>query len=139
MPSSAIFDASVVLRWMIQDPLTTAAINAGEAYQAIAPMLLGSEVANALRSQLKAGRYELDWCLAQMRRLPHLIRLEDEQDLWPLSLSLAFQRDHAAYDCVYVAMAVTHAVPLITADARLARKFEDMPGLEIRTLQDWKA
>lgn len=137
MPSSAIFDASVVLRWMVEDTLTPAAIAAGEAYQAIAPTLMGSEIANALRNQVKAGQYQLDWCLTQMRRLPRLVRLDDEADLWPLALRLAADRDHAAYDCVYVAMALTRAVPLITGDARLARKFENLPGLQLQTLQDW--
>lgn len=102
-------------------------------------MLLGSELANAMRSQVKAGLYEAEWCLVQMRRLSQLIVLKDERELWPQALRLAVDRDHAAYDCVYVAMAITLALPLITADAKLARKFADLPGLEVKLLQDWTA
>jgi predicted nucleic acid-binding protein len=134
---TAVFDANVVLLWMIEGPLSPVALKAGESYRPMAPTLLGSEVANALRTQVKAGLYELDWCLTQMRRLPKLVHLEDERDLWPLALRLAAERDHAAYDCVYVAMAMTRAIPLITGDAKLARKFSDLPGLELRTLRDW--
>jgi predicted nucleic acid-binding protein len=122
---------------MLEDELTPAALEAGQSYEASAPFLIGSEVANALRNQVKAGVYELDWCVTQIRRLPRLVRLEDERDLWPMALSLAAQRDHAAYDCVYVAMAVTRSLPLITGDGRLARKFADLPGLHLKALQDW--
>ena len=122
---------------MIDDALSPVALLAGQTYRPIAPALLGSEVANALRTQIKAGLYELDWCLTQMRRLPRLVSLQDESALWPMALRLAAERDHPAYDCVYVAMAVTQAIPLVTGDAKLARKFSDLPGLELRTLQDW--
>ena len=133
----AIFDANVVLLWMIESPLGSIALEAEQIYRPVAPTLLGSEVANALRSQIKAGLYELDWCLQQLRRLPKLVQLEDESALWPAALRLAAERDHAAYDCVYIAMAVTQAVPLVTADIKLANKFADLPGLELRTLHDW--
>ncbi|WP_286692368.1 MULTISPECIES: type II toxin-antitoxin system VapC family toxin [unclassified Brevundimonas] len=135
MPSSAIFDASVVVRWVVDDPLTPAAIEASETWAPVAPTLLGSEFANALRSQAKAGRYEADWCLAQITRLTKLIDLRDEREHWPLALKLGLERDHAVYDCVYVAMAVSLALPLITADSRLTNKFSDLPGLDLRPLR----
>jgi len=134
---SAIFDANVVLLWMIETPLSSVALEAERTYRPIAPTLLGSEVSNGLRNQIKAGLYEPDWCLAQLRRLPRLVQLEDERTLWPAALRLAAERDHPAYDCVYVAMALARGFPLITADAKLAKKFSDLSGLELRTLQDW--
>lgn len=137
MPSAAIFDASVVVRWVVDDPLSPAAIEASQSWTPIAPTLLGTEFANALRSQARAGRYERDWCLLQMGRLTRLIDLRDEREYWPLALrlGLGLERDHAVYDCVYVAMAVSLALPLITADSRLTRKFADLPGLDLRPLQ----
>ena len=122
---------------MIEGPLSLPAVEAARAYRPIAPILLGSEVSNALRTQIKAGRYELEWCLTQLRRLPRLVQFEDERALWPTALQLAAERDHAAYDCVYVAMALIRAIPLVTADVKLAAKFSDLPILELRTLQDW--
>jgi predicted nucleic acid-binding protein len=135
VPSSAIFDASVVVRWVVDDPLTPAAIEASKIWAPIAPTLLGSEFANALRGQAKAGRYERDWCVLQMGRLTRLIDLRDEREHWPLALRLGMERDHAVYDCVYVAMAVSLALPLITADSRLASNFSALPGLDLRPLQ----
>lgn len=135
MPSAAIFDASVVVRWVVDDPLTPAAIEAGKIWAPVAPTLLGSEFANALRGQARAGRYERDWCLLQMGRLTRLIDLRDEREYWPLALRLGLERDHAVYDCVYIAMAISLALPLITADSRLTRKFADLPGLDLRPLQ----
>ncbi len=135
MPSPAIFDASVVVRWVVDDPLSPAAIEASQAWTPIAPTLLGTEFANALRSQVRAGRYEADWCLLQMGRLVRLIDLRDEREHWPLALRLGLERDHAVYDCVYIAMALSLALPLITADAKLVSKFSGLPGLDLRPLQ----
>ena len=135
MPSSAIFDASVVLRWMVEDPLTPAALRASQTYQAVAPTLLGSEVANALRTQVRHGRHELEWCITQLRRLPSLVEMHSEQALLPLALRLAADRDHAVYDCVYVALAIERSRPLITADGRLVRKFQGLPGFEMLPLE----
>ena len=47
-------------------------------------------------------------------------------DLRPLAaaaLDLALRRDHPAYDCFYVALAMREAAPLATADRRLAERF----------------
>ncbi|MDP3403222.1 MAG: type II toxin-antitoxin system VapC family toxin [Brevundimonas sp.] len=137
MPSSAICDASVAVRWLVDDPLSQVAIAARRQFDLKAPWLMMSETANALRNQVKAGFLPLDIARRHLEGLPRQIELRGEQDLMPLALTLAVQRDHAAYDCVYVAMALTLSVPLVTGDARLARKFCDLPGLEMRTLQDW--
>ncbi|WP_298745691.1 type II toxin-antitoxin system VapC family toxin [uncultured Brevundimonas sp.] len=96
-----------------------------------------SETANALRSHVRAGLLPLELARRHLMGLPGQIELRGEEKLMPLALRLAVERDHAAYDCVYLAMAITMDLPLVTADARLARKFSDLPGLELRTLQDW--
>jgi predicted nucleic acid-binding protein len=121
---------------MVDDPLTAAAIEAAETHVAEAPFLLCSEVANALRNHHRAGRYQLDWCQQQLRRLPRLVRLHDERPLLPFAFRLAAERDHAVYDCIYVAMAIERAMPLITADRKLARKFEGLPGLDLVELTE---
>ena len=138
MPSSAICDASVAVRWLVDDPLSAAAIRARDRYDLIAPWLLMSETANALRNYVKAGVLPLELARRHLMGLPGQIELRGEEKLMPLALRLAVERDHAAYDCVYVAMALTLEAPLVTADARMARKFADLPGVDIQTLQDWE-
>lgn len=137
MPSSAICDASVAVRWLVHDPLSEIAVEVRRRYDLIAPWLLMSETANALRSHVRAGLLPLELARRHLMGLPGQIELRGEEKLMPLALRLAVERDHAAYDCVYLAMAITMDLPLVTADARLARKFSDLPGLELRTLQDW--
>jgi len=138
VPSSAICDASVAVRWLVDDPLSAVAIDARRQYDLIGPWLLLSETANALRDHVKAGSLPVDLARRHLMGLPRQVEMHAEETLMPLALKLAVERDHAVYDCVYVAMALTRAAPLITGDARLARKFADLSGLELRTLQTWK-
>ena len=60
MPSLAICDASVAVRWLVDDPLSAPAIRARDRYDLIAPWLLMSETANALRNYVKAGVLPLE-------------------------------------------------------------------------------
>ncbi len=52
----------------------------------------------------------------------------------PLALRLSVEHNHPAYDCVYIAMALTLNCPLITADTKLAKAFSDLQGLQIDQL-----
>ena len=124
---------------MVDDPLTGPALEIADARSAEAPYLLCSEVANGLRNYHRAGLHELEWCQNQLRLLPRLVRLHDERPLLPLAFRLAAERDHAVYDCIYVAMAIDMGKPLITADRKLARKFGGLPGLDLIDLNEAKA
>jgi predicted nucleic acid-binding protein len=50
-------------------------------------------------------------------------RLVPLQHLQDQALDLALRRGHPVYDCFYVALAMRKAVPLLTADRRLAQRF----------------
>jgi len=121
---------------MVDDPLTTRALKVADVRPAEAPHLLCSEVANALRNYHRAGLHELEWCQNQLRLLPGLVRLHDERALLPLAFRLSAERDHAVYDCIYVAMAIDMAKPLVTADRKMARKFGGLPGLDLIDLNE---
>ena len=138
MPSLAICDANVAVFWLIDDPLSEVALDARARHEMVAPRLLLSETANALRAYVRAGLLPFEIARSHLANLPRQIELRDEDRLMPSALRLAVEYDHPAYDCVYVSMAIDLAVPLITADAKLARKFLGSPGLELRTLQSWE-
>lgn len=121
---------------MADDPWSPAALSAASTYNSIAPTLLSVEIANALRTQVKAGRYAAEWAVTQVGRVAHLVELQAYNHLLPLALRLGIDRDHGVYDCVYVAMALDRGLPLVTGDNRLARKFTGTPGLAIITLAD---
>lgn len=137
MPSLAICDASVAVRWLVADPLSDAALDTRNRYDLVAPWLVLSETANALRTQVAADLLPVEMARKHMIGLPKQIELHGEDRVMPLALRLAIDTNHPVYDCVYAAMAVTLAVPLVTGDARFARKFANAQGLEILTLQNW--
>lgn len=101
-------------------------LNNGDARRSLAeeavvcPHLADSEVAHALRSQVLRGSVELS---AAERALDVWGRLGLQRvgvsgllvRIWQL------RDDLSAYDATYVAVAEAFEVPLVTADARLAR------------------
>lgn len=134
--TSAVFDASVVLRWLIDDPLSGRALDLRRRYNPVAPKLLLLAVANALRTQVRFGRWPAEKAGRQVGLLSGQVDLLDQDVQAPMAFKLAIDFDHAVYDCVYVAMAMTTALPLVTADGKLARKFAQAPGLELILLFD---
>jgi predicted nucleic acid-binding protein len=90
----------------------------------LAPHLIDAEVGNVLRRQVASGRVEAPAAAGALRGLQTLVTARYPHG--PLSV-LAWQlRDNLSYyDALYVALAARLSIPLLTADARLARA----PGL----------
>ena len=86
-----------------------------------APHLIDAEVGNVLRRQEREGRLSAAEAVQARRsagvlvdhRYPHSGALGE--------LAWSWRRNLSYYDALYVALAVVLAVPLLTADARLAR------------------
>ena len=135
MTRSAVVDASVVLRWFVQDPWTDAAIAVADRFDLIAPALLGAEIANALRNQIRFAGLPTERALKHLDGLWSTISDVEDRPLLPAALRLAADRDHPVYDCVYLALAMREGIPLVTGDMRLARKFGGAPGLRFITLE----
>lgn len=115
-------DASVALKWVLDEAGSLAAAELLDGRRLFAPPLLATEVANALwvvarRGQITGGEAEdaLDLILrAPFQPLPSGLKL-------PLrALELARLLDHPVYDCIYLALAITLEWPVITADRRFA-------------------
>lgn len=117
--SGFVIDASIAIKWVIEEPDTALAL-ALRRRPLIAPELLAAECANILWK--KAGRSELTVLEAELAaRL--LVRADIE--LWPMrplmaaAVTMALALDHPAYDCVYLALAEVTNLPFVTADVRL--------------------
>lgn len=122
-----VVDASIVVDWVaprVSESLPAIATLrrlADEGQELAAPRLLAEEVANALLTGLRRGRWsgpEADAAFRELRSLPVRF-IDDERDLdraWDLARRFD---DHPIYDMLYVAVAErTHSV-LVTADESL--------------------
>lgn len=133
---SAVFDASVVVKWFVEDPLSDAAQDARLKWRpALAPNLMRVEVANALRRYVVLGHLRSDSAEDNLAMIPGVVDLADHAPLIDEAFALACRLNHSMTDCLYAVLARRLNLPLITADAKLARKLEGVDGMDIRMLE----
>ena len=144
MIRAAVVDASVVVKWVVEEPgsdlartLATAALEA--------PDLLFTECANILWKKARVGdldKPEAEARLGALLRAP--VRLAPDRDLLKPALRLAVELGHPVCDCLYLALAQVRKLPLVTADTRLVlavkRRRRDAPRVlslnELRQASD---
>lgn len=125
-----VVDASVVVDWVAHgaDPHGPARLFldrlARSGGSVIAPRLMAEEVANAVLTGCRRGRWDgatADESFVLLRQLP-VVFADEQRDLdraWELSRRYD---EHPIYDMVYVALAERLGENLVTADQRLRRK-----------------
>lgn len=130
-----VVDASVVVDWVAPDtdPRGPARVLldrlASTGATLVAPRLLVEEVANALLTGVRRGRWdgeEADAAFGLLRRLPVTL-VDDAQDVeraWELSRRYD---EHPIYDMLYVAVADRRGEILLTANAALRRRLARLP------------
>lgn len=135
-----VLDASVAVKWLVPEE------GRAEARQLLlgddpllAPDLIAAEVATGISRKARVGQISQN---AARRVLKDWLRLLESgvltiapsagllEDAMDLSLAL----DHPLPDCLYLALARRTSSPLITADAKLARKAGSVRGLQVRLL-----
>lgn len=130
--SRLVVDASVAVKWVVEESGTEEALSLLERRALSAPDLLMSECANILwkkvrRDELTEEEAGLAGRLLQRAALDVL----PTRPLVPRALDLAIALDHAAYDCIYLALAVENGWRFITADERLVRKLAESGNAEL--------
>jgi predicted nucleic acid-binding protein len=125
-----VVDASVVVDWVAPDADANGPARrlldrwAADGVSVFAPRLLLEEVANALLTGCRSGRWDgqaADTAFGLLERLPVSL-VDDRLDLgaaWDLSRRYD---NHPVYDMLYVAVARRLHEPLVTADASLIRR-----------------
>jgi predicted nucleic acid-binding protein len=125
-----VVDASVVIDWVAPDvdpagtALTLLGQWAADSVTVVAPRLLMEEVANALLTGVRRGRWtgaDADRAFDHLEALPIelLDRPEDLSRAWDLSRRYD---EHPVYDMVYLALAQRLDEPFFTADLRLVER-----------------
>lgn len=131
LPSTLVVDASVGIKWVIDEQGSDQAVALIEGRRLVAPALFWTEAANVLAMKTKRG--ELFRAAAQdaWRDLvaAPLEIVPTDAALAERALALAQDLQHTVYDCIYLAAALDLGCPVITADRRFAAVTATLPYL----------
>jgi predicted nucleic acid-binding protein len=120
--SAFVVDASVVIKWFIDESGTTEALSLRR-HRLLAPDLLVAECANVLWKKVRRNELSEDEAVLAARLLARSdIELEPMRALLEPATRLAIALDHPAYDCTYLALAAARGCDFVTADEALSRK-----------------
>jgi predicted nucleic acid-binding protein len=115
-----VVDASVAVKWFVEEPGREQAISVLGAAERQAPDLIVVEVGNV--AWKKASRGEITaaqarFICASLRR--YFTVLHRSEALIDRAIDLALRLRHPIYDCLYLACAERAGVRLVTADQKL--------------------
>ena len=123
--TSLIVDASVALKWVVQErdtPKAEALLRRPE--DIIAPALILAEAANALWKKRRLGQLAIDPEDALREISNTFSEFVQEELLATRALSLAVMLDHPVYDCFYLALTEARAGTFVTADSKLLARLQ---------------
>jgi len=128
MNGSVVVDASIAVKWLVEEVYTEAAVGlvdswAQQGVQLAAPYLMPVEVANALFRKVAHRELSSDTATLLLDRLMAIgIALREPRGLHIRAMELAFQlHQSAVYDAHYLALAEIMGCELWTADERFFR------------------
>lgn len=118
---SIVIDSSVAVKWWIAEPDSALATSLTEGRTLIAPDFLSVECANILWKHVRRGEITQATATAALMMLQAApIPRTRDTDLVSDAQRLSADLDHPVYDCLYLALALRHGVPVVTADRRFA-------------------
>jgi predicted nucleic acid-binding protein len=129
-----IVDASVAVKWFLDEEGCEAARSLLEAETLWAPDLILFETYNAVWKRWRRGEARAAQLDGLLRLLPQALEgLSPSGELAAEAAALSRRLRHPIYDCVYLALAERERAPLVTADQqflKIARK----AAIEARSL-----
>ena len=121
--STLVVDASVAVKWVVEEAGTAAALALRQAARLIAPDLIAAECANILWKKIQRGELSPEEGFLAARLLYSAeIEMVPTCSLMEAATRPAVALDHPAYDCLYLALAADRGCRFVTADERLLRK-----------------
>jgi predicted nucleic acid-binding protein len=128
---NVVVDASVAIKWVVNEPLTGAALGLfGRGYRMTAPDFLLVECGNVLWKKVRRGELSQPYGDRAMRLLRSLaVDLVPTITLSDDAFALAHEIDHPVYDCLYLALALSRRIKLVSADRRFVDAVRRHPGL----------
>ncbi len=123
-----VVDASVAIKWVVQEPGTDAALAIRQC-RLLAPDLLVAECANILWKKVRRGDLEAADAVLAGRLLERTgIELVPMRRMLERATRLSIALGHPAYGCFYLALAEASGCDFVTADDRLAAKGQPHSG-----------
>ncbi len=123
--NTLVIDASVAVKWVVEEDGTPEALALRQKAKLIAPDLLIAECANILWKKVHRGELLMEEALLAARLLQGAeIELLPTRSLFETATRLSIEIDHPAYDCLYLALAVEKKCQFVTADERFLRKLQ---------------
>jgi predicted nucleic acid-binding protein len=133
--NTLVIDASVVVKWVVEEDGTPEALALRQRAKLIAPELLVPECANILWKKVQRKELSNTEALLAARLLQAAdIELLPTRLLLEGATQIAIELDHPAYDCLYLALAMENDCRFVTADGRFLRMLGRAGGSRFR---DW--
>ena len=121
--NTLVIDASIAIKWLIEEEGTPQALTLRRTARLLAPELLVAECANILWKKARRNELSREEALLAARLLQTAaIELVPTRSLLAAATRIAIALDHPAYDCLYLALAIENDCRFVTADERFLRK-----------------
>nr|WP_294517118.1 type II toxin-antitoxin system VapC family toxin [uncultured Rhodopila sp.] len=131
--STFVIDASVVIKWVVDEPGTAKALLLRR-HRLLAPDLLIAECANILwKKERRKELLEEEALVATGLLARSDIEFEPMIGVFEAATRMAVLLDHPASDCCYLALAAARGCVFVTADAALVGKCRSA-GLPIKVV-----
>ncbi len=132
--SRVVIDASVAMKWVVEENGTAEALEILRRYPLSSPDLMIAECANILWKKVKRGELDEDEAVMAARLIQRSdVEILPTRALMENALRLAVELDHAACDCIYLSLALENDWSFVTADERLVRKLKQTSGSGLHT------
>jgi predicted nucleic acid-binding protein len=132
--TAVVIDASVAIKWVIEEEGTADALAVRRDKSPIAPDLLIPECANILWKKVRRSQLEPSEAEIAARLLARAeIELVGTRSLLETATRLAIELDHPTYDCIYLALAMNKGCPFVTADRGFVAKVGEFGTPEMRS------
>ena len=127
--STLVLDASVAAKWflpaedetLVPQALDLMARHAKSELRFIVPGIFWAEMGNIFWKAVRARRCPRQYAEESAASLQEkFLTTVSSRELMSDALAIAITFDRTVYDSLYVALAVSHNAPLVTADERLA-------------------
>lgn len=123
-----VIDASIAIKWVVQEEGSEAALALRTRAELIAPDLMIAECANILWKKVERNEVSKSEALIAARLLQRAnVDILSTRNLLEPATRLAIELEHPAYDCIYLALAIEMDCRFGTADKAFVRKINSAP------------